>query len=96
MTEEFEEITPEEAKKRKKFGIAYKIALPILFALLILDKLFPEECVEKSQVMDIISVEGTQATFKFSNGETKKVSHAYLKRGDNYCMATQRKNKYFK
>jgi hypothetical protein len=95
MTEELEEITPEEAKKRRKFGIAFKIALPILFAVLIYDKVFPEECVEQAQVMDIISVEGTLATFKFSNGKTEKISHANLKRGDTYCVAYQRQNKYF-
>lgn len=96
MEKEVEQISEKEAKSRRYYGRAFKFAAPLVIAMYVYDALFPESCVEKAQVVDIISVEGTQATFKFSNGETKKISHANLKRGDTYCMSSERQNKYFK
>lgn len=99
MVEQNKEISPEELKRTKesrKYWMVTRIAAPLIIAMYAYDALFPEACVEKAQVVDIISVEGTQATFKFSNGETRKIGHPSLKRGDTYCMSSERQNKYFK
>lgn len=96
---ENKELSIEDAIKNKEsrqYWLVYWIIFPAVFAMWTYDKLFPEECIEKAQVVDIISVEGTKATFKFSNGKNETISYSNLKRGDTYCMASARKNKYFK
>lgn len=84
-----------KAKEARRHWIVYKIIFPSICAMVVFDKLFPEECIEQAQVVDIVSVEGSKATFKFSNGKTEKISYGNLKRGDTYCLARERKNKYF-
>jgi hypothetical protein len=93
---EEEVIDEKEAKKREIFGKIYKVMIALVIIFLIYDKLFPIECTSESKVIDIISVAGDHAVFKFDNGKTQELVGANLKRGDSYCTSSERKNKYFK
>ncbi len=98
MLEEIIGISPKKTKEDKearKYWFITRVGVPLMLAMAAYNEFFPEECVEKAQVVDILSVEGSKATFLFSNGKKEQISYSNLKRGDTYCMAYKRKNKYF-
>jgi len=98
MSEEIIGISSDKKKKDKedrKYWIITRVGVPLMLVMYAYNEFFPEECVSKAQVVDILSVEGNKATFLFSNGKKEQLSYANLKRGDTQCLAIERKNKYF-
>jgi hypothetical protein len=57
----------------------------------IYDNKHPLQCVASSKVVDILSLEYRDATIKLENGKVVSVNQATLKKGDNYCLAYERK-----
>jgi hypothetical protein len=83
-----------EINKSKKFYIVF-IGFILLGILLIynsfLDITHPVQCVSSSKVVDILSLEGRNATIKLENGQKIQLNQAYLNKGDSYCLAFERK-----
>lgn len=85
-------------QNKKESDLFWPISIAIFFIMLLIvayvahyDEKYPMQCVSSSKVADILSLDYRSATIKLENGKEVVVNQATLKKGDDFCLAHERK-----